>query len=65
MQIRMIYMSMIFKGSFGIVLLLLENCELLHCKDTIFYVIYHPLSTYHTAWHKGQQIFAEFGVIVE
>lgn len=37
-------MFMIFKGSYGFILFLLENCEVLCCKDTIFYVIYHSLS---------------------
>ena len=43
----------IFKGSYWVVLFLLENYELLHCKDIIFYVIYHSLSIYHKAWHSG------------
>lgn len=53
---------MTFKSFYRVVLLFLENCEL-HCKDALFFIIYHLLSIYLHAC--GQQILAKFGVIVE
>lgn len=44
---------MIFKGFFGIVLFLFENCEFFYCKDIIFYVIYYLFSIYYIVWYKG------------